>query len=475
MKFTYLAIISILLTLTSCNLLNPLLKDRTSKGSPTYKLNGKIAEKPVLNDAKPPVTYNPISNPIKLTPNEVIGATTPSLVLESYNAKISSKEGSISYTFYDQIINGYFNEVTKKSIVGIKIIQDSLSCKVLNYKLTQTVQGKRSPMSIVFLLDHSGSMGDIRANIMQEALDSAINYKHPEDEITIIKFDNLVQNLITSKDKIKLKSFLNPTTGLNGFGYATAIQDALKSGLEVLSKSTSKEKLIVVLTDGCENSSQIATNLVQLVSEAKKEKVVVNTIGFGQYVDVPYLSFISQETGGYFRQLYARNEISNVFNHIFYRVNNNFKINFSPCMFGDSLKLVTQVKLGEKIYTNERYIFNSFSLGESIELNILFDVDKSTIKKEYEQELMSFIDFLVKHPTVQVEIAGHTDSDSDEIHNQKLSKTRADEIKKFMISKGVDGKRISTVGYGETVPKYPNDSPENKALNRRIEAKILGK
>jgi OOP family OmpA-OmpF porin len=43
-----------------------------------------------------------------------------------------------------------------------------------------------------------------------------------------------------------------------------------------------------------------------------------------------------------------------------------------------------------------------------------------------------------------------------------------------MISKGVDGKRISAVGYGETVPKYPNDSPENKALNRRIEAKILG-
>ena len=309
---------------------------------------------------------------------------------------------------------------------------------------------------------------------MQEALDSAINYKHPEDEITIIKFDNLVQNLITSKDKNKLKSFLNPTSGLNGFGYATAIQDALKSGLDVLSKSTSKEKLIVVLTDGCENSSQIAKNLVQLVSAAKKEKVVVNTIGFGQYVDVPYLSFISQETGGYFRQLYARNEISNVFNHTFYRVNNNFKINFSPCMFGDSLKLVTQVKLGEKIYTNERYIFNSFSLGESIELNILFDVDKSNIKKEYEQELMSFIDFLVKHPTVQVEIAGHNDSDSDEMHNQKLSKTRADEIKKFMISKGVDGKRISTVGYGETVPKYPNDSPENKALNRRIEAKILG-
>ena len=177
------------------------------KGSPTYKLNGKIAEKPVLNDFTPPYGYKPCVAPIKLTTNEAIGSEKTSLDLESYNAKISSKEGNISYTFFDQVNNGYFNEITKKSIVGIKIIQDSLSCKVLNYKLTQTVLGKRAPMSIVFLLDHSGSMGDIRANIMQQALDSAINYKRPDDEITIIKFDNFVKSLITSNDKNKLQSF----------------------------------------------------------------------------------------------------------------------------------------------------------------------------------------------------------------------------------------------------------------------------
>ena len=100
-------------------------------------------------------------------------------------------------------------------------------------------------------------------------------------------------------------------------------------------------------------------------------------------------------------------------------------------------------------------------------MNILFDVD-------YETELKSFIDFLKKYPNVQVEIAGHTDSDADEKHNQKLSQNRAEEIKRYMISKGIEPKRISTIGYGETVPKYPNDSPENKALNRRIEAKIVG-
>ncbi len=87
---------------------------------------------------------------------------------------------------------------------------------------------------------------------------------------------------------------------------------------------------------------------------------------------------------------------------------------------------------------------------------------------------MSFIDFLKKYPNVQVEIAGHTDSDADEKLNQKLSQNRAEQIKRYMISKGIEPIRISTIGYGETAPQYPKDSPENKALNRRIEAKIVG-
>lgn len=249
------------LTLVSCNVINKPLSFK-GKGSPTYKLNGKLAEKVVELDALPPANYLPINKPIQILAKDLKKKNMSVYDLESYDARISSNEGSISYTFYDPNSNGYINDITKKSIVGIKILKDSLSCKVLNYKFIQTIQGKRNPMSIVFLLDHSGSMGDERANILQEALDSALNYKHPSDAITIIKFDNYVKNLITSKDKNQLRSFLRPTSGLSGFGYATAIQDAIKLGIDELSKSTLKEKMIVLLTDGCENSSNFATDLL---------------------------------------------------------------------------------------------------------------------------------------------------------------------------------------------------------------------
>ena len=57
--------------------------------------------------------------------------------------------------------------------------------------------------------------------------------------------------------------------------------------------------------------------------------------------------------------------------------------------------------------------------------------------------------------------------------HQKLSENRALAIKKYMVLKGIDEKRITTIGYGETLPKYENDSEENRALNRRIEVKII--
>ena len=143
-------------------------------------------------------------------------------------------------------------------------------------------------------------------------------------------------------------------------------------------------------------------------------------------------------------------------------------------MFGDSLKLETKVKFKDSIFTNERLIYSSFSLGEAIELNVWFDVGRYAIKKEYLPELKHFIDFLKDYPNISVEISGHTDSDGGEKSNMLLSSNRAKSIKNHMIKKGISADRISTVGYGETVPKYPNDSDEHKSLNRRIEAKIIG-
>ena len=75
---------------------------------------------------------------------------------------------------------------------------------------------------------------------------------------------------------------------------------------------------------------------------------------------------------------------------------------------------------------------------------------------------------------LKIEIGGHTDSDGDDDKNLELSKKRAQSVMNYLLMKGVGVSRLSYKGYGETMPRVKNDSPENKALNRRTEVKIIG-
>ena len=100
---------------------------------------------------------------------------------------------------------------------------------------------------------------------------------------------------------------------------------------------------------------------------------------------------------------------------------------------------------------------------------ITFDVNKTTIKPESENTLMKALKTLQTYPEISVEIIGHTDSDGSAKSNQKLSEGRAESVKAWLVSKGIDGNRITTKGYGEDKPVADNKTKEGKQKNRRIE------
>jgi outer membrane protein OmpA-like peptidoglycan-associated protein len=105
--------------------------------------------------------------------------------------------------------------------------------------------------------------------------------------------------------------------------------------------------------------------------------------------------------------------------------------------------------------------------------NVFFDVDKATLRKESEAELERVHEILTSNPSIKMLISGHTDSDGNDDYNLKLSENRAHAVKDYLINKGVSGERLSYKGYGETKPVAPNDSPDNKQLNRRTEIEIV--
>lgn len=111
--------------------------------------------------------------------------------------------------------------------------------------------------------------------------------------------------------------------------------------------------------------------------------------------------------------------------------------------------------------------------------HIYFDFNKSEIKPEAYQDLNLLENYMKKHPTAKIEIAGHTDSKGNARHNHNLSQRRAEAIRQHLISTGIKASRLVAVGYGEDKPIAPNenedgtDNPEGRKLNRRTEVIIL--
>jgi OOP family OmpA-OmpF porin len=103
-----------------------------------------------------------------------------------------------------------------------------------------------------------------------------------------------------------------------------------------------------------------------------------------------------------------------------------------------------------------------------------FDFDKAVLKPEGKTKLDDLVGKL-KAVNLEVIIAvGHTDSVGSKAYNQKLSVRRAEAVKAYLVSKGIEANRVHTEGKGETQPVADNKTKEGRAKNRRVEIEVVG-
>ncbi|OHD54260.1 MAG: hypothetical protein A2Y33_16445 [Spirochaetes bacterium GWF1_51_8] len=107
--------------------------------------------------------------------------------------------------------------------------------------------------------------------------------------------------------------------------------------------------------------------------------------------------------------------------------------------------------------------------------SILFDFNKATLKPEALPILDKVAEVLVKYPSLDIEVSGHTDNVGKPAYNLTLSELRAKVVTDYLILKGIDPDRLSYIGYGSDKPIAPNTTEEGRALNRRVEIKIMTK
>jgi outer membrane protein OmpA-like peptidoglycan-associated protein len=104
--------------------------------------------------------------------------------------------------------------------------------------------------------------------------------------------------------------------------------------------------------------------------------------------------------------------------------------------------------------------------------NVLFGFDKSDLSTSAKTNLDKLVVVLNEYEETDIEIQGHTDSKGSESYNQQLSVQRASRVSDYLIAEGISRNRLTTKGFGEMLPKYLNDTENNRDKNRRVEFMI---
>ena len=171
---------------------------------------------------------------------------------------------------------------------------------------------------------------------------------------------------------------------------------------------------------------------------------------------------ISNPSDGAFKMVlpYDKNYLIRAQADHFFAISENFNL--------DSL-----IKAGYKEIHKDLYLV-PIEIGAVVRLNnVYFDFDKWFLRPESFVELDRVVKMLVENPAIEIEMSAHTDSRGSDEYNIKLSDNRAKSVVEYIISKGISETRIISKGYGETKPVVPNDTDENRQLNRRVEFTIL--
>jgi OOP family OmpA-OmpF porin len=105
--------------------------------------------------------------------------------------------------------------------------------------------------------------------------------------------------------------------------------------------------------------------------------------------------------------------------------------------------------------------------------NIQFEFNSAKLHPSAYEHLDNLAEFLMKNPSIRVQLSGHTDDVGDDAYNAKLSRERAKRVAAYLISRGIKSEDIETFGYGKKRPLINETTEEARKINRRVEVKFI--
>jgi len=435
---------------------------------------GSLREPEAVADATPPVGYAPVF----IKANAPMPKSRPSSARAEV-LRIDTRDPSTVKLYVNVVDSMGLNYIGARSMICAVVDSVDGEKRTVTKQLVvrEVTEADRIPTAVALVCDNSGSMGDTRARAVQDALSSLFDQKISGDALAVVRYDD--------KTSVEVPLSTSPTElntnlrrdGLTGFGGYTAIHTGVSAALEHLhsAPATFLSKAIIVFTDGWENSSKITKD--SIIARALATKTIICAIDFGENVNSGYMESIARATGGIYTRIYSTSEFQPMFEDVYRRIKNHYVVEIPAEAYGRHTSSVRICWPKDTIVANVEYD-NTPDVGVIAVLGVQFDYDKAVIKKESDVAIRNVVRLMKAFPNMEIELRGHTDnrnSTDDLDYNRKLSEKRAQAVRDAIIARGIDARRVTALGFGDTVPVADNNTEAGRARNRRTEFVILRK
>jgi outer membrane protein OmpA-like peptidoglycan-associated protein len=159
----------------------------------------------------------------------------------------------------------------------------------------------------------------------------------------------------------------------------------------------------------------------------------------------------------------------------YFRANEQYSFSIA----GEGLIMISEIitpleGANASLEVNRTFTMNEGGVGSVLELkNLKFGLGEATILDDSYSELDNLVKMLEDAPNITIRLEGHTDYVGNPTANLNLSQMRVDEVKKYLVNKGVTASRIETKAFGGSQPLVRSNSSSERARNRRVEVRIL--
>ncbi len=336
---------------------------------------------------------------------------------------------------------------------------------------------ERIPVDFIFIVDVTGSMQKyidaIKNNIsrfLSSLLSRGIDYR-----IGLILFSDIVEKVYQPTDNVN--NFISWISSVKAFGGGDEKENALEAlrATERISFRPSANRVVVLITDapyhqlgekGDGVTFETTNSIIDYLNKNDIRCFTITPPKLNEY------KTISTKTRGYNFDL--EYPFSTILNNFSTQLTNLYTIKYRTDLpaIPDSINIV--------IYSSERKeivrkTIPIVELGRKLIIeNLLFETNSAELPESV-KELEVLYQFMKNKPNVTILVEGHTDDRGTHPYNDRLSLLRAEAVKNYLVSRGIDPNRIKTVGFGKRKPVAPNETEFGRRLNRRTEIVILSK